>query len=131
MYISKTEINAIKGLSILTIVIHNVVHILTPVVENEFHFSRPAVTTFIECFCDYPITYFFSFFGWVGVSCFVFASAYGLSVKYDHKEINILQYLKRHYLKLFLLLLPAFSIYIADKLILTPPTHTATLGFLF
>ena len=120
MGISKTEIAALKGLCITMIIIHNVVHLLTPVHENEFQFNPDHVTGLFTWFETQPVANFFSFWGWLGVSLFLFASGYGLSVKYDSRSLNTGQWIKRHYLKLQLLLLPAHVAYLAMMLVCNP-----------
>ena len=116
MRLGRDEITALKGLSIIMIVLHNVIHMMCPVHENEFSFSQSNVTALLENFCSMPVSSFFSFFGWLGVSFFIFASAYGLTVKYGDRPLPVIAWLRQHYLKLFLLMLPAFAAYIAMSL---------------
>lgn len=116
MTITKAEISALKGISIIMIIIHNTVHLLVPVHENEFQFNPTHVTLFFSQFETQPFSNFFSFWGWLGVSFFLFASGYGLSVKYGNRPLQVRQWVKRHYLKLVLLLLPAFAVYLAMRI---------------
>lgn len=110
MVITEKESTALKGLCIVSIVLHNVLHILTDAHENEFVFSSNNVSFFFDKWVDYPFSYLFSFYGWLGVSFFVFISGYGLTVKYGCKNTLSFKWLKRHYLKLVLLLFPAFLV---------------------
>lgn len=110
--LSKTDISAGKGLSILLIVMHNVTHLYPGYGENEFNFNSQNLEIFLNTFPKDPVTCLFSFFGWIGVSFFVFATGYGLSVKYKNQTLSIFNWTKRHYLKLFFLLLPAFAAYL-------------------
>ena len=112
MTISKADNMALRGLSIIFIVLHNVLHILCPVKENEFYFSKQNVDTFLRLFPEAPFDYSLSFFGWLGVSVFIFLSGYGLSVKYQRKNYPSFSWIKNHYLKLFLLLLPGLFFYV-------------------
>ena len=112
MEITKKESTALKGLCIISIVMHNVLHLLTEANENEFTFKSDNVTFFYDNFLDSPFSYIFSFYGWLGVSFFIFISGYGLSVKYGHDNLFSWKWIKQHYLKLILLLFPAFLTYL-------------------
>lgn len=111
MIISKKETLALKGISIVFIVIHNVVHNLINIKENEFVFYEDNVSNLFAHFSNAPISAIFSFWGWMGVSLFVFISGYGLTIKYSGRKIQIPEWIKIHYLKLFFLLLPALCIF--------------------
>lgn len=109
---TKNEIVAGKGLCIILIVLHNVIHIFPEHGENEFSFSLSTVDTFAHHLLIDPITSLFSFFGWIGVSFFVFATGLGLVAKYGSKPFRKWDWLKYHYLKLFLLLFPMYSVFL-------------------
>lgn len=94
------------------IVLHNVTHLVSGISENEFTFSEEKVATFVNWFGTSPIASFFSFFGWLGVSFFIFASAYGLTVKYGKDDIKPMRWIRNHYFKLFFLLLPALFVFV-------------------
>lgn len=115
LHISKGESYTLKGAAIFFIVLHNVVHLLCPIKENETTFDKENAIRFFNDFFDSPITYFISFFGWMGVSVFVFISAYGLSAKYSNKKINPFNYIRDHYKKLCLLLMPALLIFLLSS----------------
>lgn len=112
MKITNIESTAIKGLCIILIVMHNVLHLLTAACENEFFFKLENVTFFLGNFWDSPFSLLFSFYGWLGVSFFIFISGYGLSVKYGHDNLFSWKWIEQHYLKLILLLFPAFLTYL-------------------
>ncbi len=50
---------------------------------------------------------FFSHLGWIGVPVFVFLTGYGVSHSEFTENSEIIEYIRRNYLKLFALLLPA------------------------
>lgn len=101
----------------MLIVMHNVTHTLSPFTENEFSFDYEQFLYFIENFSTAPLTAFFSYYGWIGVSFFVFISGYGLTVKYGDKKINYLCWISKHYIKLFVLLLVPLLLYICLRII--------------
>ena len=104
MTLSQKDTNALKGLGIIMIVLHNVVHQNFGVSENEFSFHQSNLLNFFANFMEYPVTSFFSFLGWIGVSLFVFVSGYGLSSKYTYKIDDKAKWTWKHYLKLVVLL---------------------------
>lgn len=112
MNITKQETSALKGLCIIMIVLHNVIHQATPpLAENEFQYAESNVSAFYAMFFDAPLTYFLSFFGWLGVSFFIFISGYGLTSTYGTSGLNTCRWITRHYLKLELLLFPALFVF--------------------
>ncbi|MCH5325961.1 MAG: acyltransferase [Duncaniella sp.] len=115
---SREAVSALKGVSIICIVLHNVVHLLSEVKECEFSFSEAPVQTFMESFLRIPVESVISFYGWVVVSVFMFASGYGLTVKYGDRPIMATRWIWEHYKKLFLLLLPVMTGMIVGRLIL-------------
>lgn len=111
MTINKQTTDALKGIGIIMIVLHNVVHVNFPVKENEFVFNASNVYDFLYYFTNFPFTSFFSFLGWIGVSLFVFVSGYGLSLKYQTSKIKYSGWIGGHYLKLILLQLGALFLF--------------------
>lgn len=107
MVLGKRETICLKGLAILMIVMHNVAHCLVDVRENEFSFSFDRVVKFINDFATHPLVDLFSFFGWLGVSVFVFISGYGLAAKYERADFKSVPWILNHYAKLLLLSIPA------------------------
>ncbi len=70
----------------------------------------------MELFSSSPITNTISFGGWIGFSGFVWLSGYGLTLKYSSK-VDTKSYILCHYLKLFILLLPAFVCFLVYAMI--------------
>lgn len=101
---------------------HNVIHLMTPFCENEFTYVQSNVTYFFTHFFDSPLSYSLSFFGWLGVSFFIFVSGYGLSATYDNANIDVVRWTTRHYLKLVILLFPAFFIFFLFQIYYTHGT---------
>ena len=112
MDISRTQTSALKGLAIVLIVMHNVIHVLSPVKENEFSFIAGNISTFLSNLSHSPVESLLSFYGWLGVSVFVFISGYGLTVKYGNDKFNPYRWLSRHYLRFILLLFPCYALWI-------------------
>lgn len=129
MVITQQESTALKGLCIVSIVMHNVLHLLTAAKENEFTFSADNVTFFLDNFRDSPLSYAFSFYGWLGVSFFIFISGYGLSVKYGCNDVLSQKWIKQHYLKLVLLLFPAFLVSLSLTLYKYPNQGIVDYGY--
>ena len=112
--IDKNVAYIMKGVGILCIAVHNMLH-WKYLQENESTFivERPLSLWNKILYGDANLTWdFLSFFGWYGVPIFIFLSGYGLAKKYDTHEINVMEYLKYNYFKLLFLLLPAFLLYV-------------------
>lgn len=119
MFYTKYQINldetlALKGISILVIILHNFIHRFPGViVENQHIFSmernRELITRFSEQWNSDLFLDLISHYGHYGVPVFVFLSGYGLVVKYENDHgapIGFHKFIKRHVCKLWLLLLP-------------------------
>jgi peptidoglycan/LPS O-acetylase OafA/YrhL len=79
------DTDALKGVGILAIVLHNFFHSLPhAVIENEFAFVPGNFQRFLGTVTDprQTIQTLFSFLGHFGVQLFIFLSAYGLALKY-------------------------------------------------
>lgn len=116
MTISKDESYAIKGFAIVLIVMHNLLHYITDIHENEFTFDFARWRVFLERLTVTPLTAIIAYMGWMGVSLFVFMSGYGLETKYAGASRLGFSWLKGHYTKLLLLLFPAmfvFTLYVS------------------
>ncbi|HHH76472.1 MAG TPA: acyltransferase [Phycisphaerae bacterium] len=92
-----------KGLSILFISFHNFAHWIPGIPqENEFNFTSSNLSEFLDArFFEFPIDYFFSFFGHYGVQLFIFFSAYSYFKK--REEIlhgNHLIFLRNRFIKI-------------------------------
>jgi peptidoglycan/LPS O-acetylase OafA/YrhL len=117
--ISKTESQAMRGIAILAIVMHNYCHWLGKMVqENEYQFfERNVRRLMVEV--AHPsweiIAHLLSFFGHYGVPVFVFLSAYGLVMKYEKSspvEENASSFIWKHYKKLFFMMIVGYSAYV-------------------
>ena len=127
--LTREACNALRGLAIIGIFLHNYCHWLGPIVkENEYQYIQHNVDWLAQVIVNpdfnLPI-HLLSFFGHYGVPVFLFLSAYGLVMKYEAKphlsaeqEAQIyhisgeksgwritwrdpLRFVRYHYLKLF------------------------------
>lgn len=132
--LNRTECNALRGIAILGIVLHNFTHWLRPMVkENEYTFTQEKADRFIDLLLhpnwDLPAQ-ICSFLGHYGVPVFLFLSAYGLVRKYEkplqqtdtQPAIKTWSFIKYHFLKLFKMMIAGFVLFIiVDRL--TPKPH--------
>ena len=85
--LSRAECNALRGLAIAGIFLHNYAHWLGPIVkENEYQFFQRNVDWFNQVLIHPDanlLLHLLSFFGHYGVPVFLFLSAYGLVKKYE------------------------------------------------
>ena len=93
------------------VVLHNLLHLLLPTVENEFTFSQSRTLLFWRELIDFRFDFWkdvFSFLGWYGVSTFMFLTGYGLTIKYGSLNTDSQQsfklFITKHFKKLFLLM---------------------------
>ncbi len=118
--LTRAECNALRGIAILGIFLHNFCHWLNPVVkENEYQYFQHNVDWFTQCAARvnelFP-AHVISFFGHYGVPVFLFLSAYGLEMKYgngqgrpsDGRRMGIVPFVRYHYLKLFKMMIVGF-----------------------
>ena len=108
--ISGSESQAMRGVAILCIMLHNILHLTLPTVENEFSFSYSRVEVFTDSISTNPswaLADAMSFLGWYGVAVFIFLSGYGLVRKYenDDSELPIWPFIKDRWLKVAKLIL--------------------------
>ena len=114
MNLTKEQCHELRGLAILSIVLHNFFHQerfgFAQQNEGSFDFARTADffaglgNGLGNALCEIS-----SFLGWVGVPVFVFLSGYGLARKYESSQagsLPVLPHLKHSWLKLFKLMLP-------------------------
>ncbi len=121
--LSRTECNALRGIAIAGIFLHNYCHWLGPVVkENEYQYFRHNVDWLIEVmgrpFDSLTLFHIISFFGHYGVPVFLFLSAYGLYMKYEQpsnelnnsktKNPSAWSFIRYHWLKLFRMMIVGF-----------------------
>ncbi len=119
MIIDKKTSLRMRGIGILLICLHNLLHLDTDVLECEFEFYEERALRFVGGLNDgfWKVTeYCFSYMGWYGVTIFLFLSGYGLACKYEAAEgtLKPWPYLCHHFKKLLLLLLPAYFFFILD-----------------
>ena len=118
--LTRAECNALRGIAILGIFLHNFCHWLNPVVkENEYQYFQHNVDWFAQCAARvnelFP-AHVISFFGHYGVPVFLFLSAYGLEMKYgngqgkapDGRRVVVSSFVRYHYLKLFKMIIVGF-----------------------
>ncbi|MFA6717875.1 MAG: acyltransferase [Prevotella sp.] len=125
--LTRTECNALRGLAILGIVLHNYCHWLGPIVkENEYQFFQHNVDWFSQVLAApdglLPM-HLLSYFGHYGVPIFLFLSAFGLERKYGmavpspkekgskgafSRGVGILSFIRYHFLKLFKMMIVGF-----------------------
>lgn len=110
--LSRSECQAMKGLAILSIVMHNLCHVM-PLARgsNEFFYRQRYTDNLWNYLQDMDSNWFMvlgSFFGQFGVQVFLFLSAYGLVLKYEQgqsKGPGRWEFISHHYLKLFRLMI--------------------------
>jgi len=119
----------LKGLAISAIVLHNFFHLLSPARENEFVFHQGGLGVFLRT-VQHPslaLQAFFSFFGYLGVSVFIFLSAYGLAKSHWNGSESWAHFMAGRIRKLFptfgLVVLPWMLVY-AHQNGLHPFLHT-------
>lgn len=115
--ITRNESEEMKGVAILFIVLHNLLHMISNLGENEFFYSSDRTKLFLSNLFSNADTVWmdiFSFLGWYGVPTFIFLSGYGLVKKYEFAEakLNFIQYIWAHFWKLFTLMLLPYIFYI-------------------
>lgn len=114
--LSSTQCNVLRGMAILSIVLHNFCHWLNPkviILENEYNFNYPFSLRMWEYLTGGNIDMYlpiqlFSFFGHYGVPIFLFLSGFGLVNKYEGERVprhSAIQFIAYHWKKLFRLML--------------------------
>lgn len=111
-FLSKNECQAMKGLAILSIVLHNLCHVM-PLARgtNEFFYKQQYTDNLWDYARHMDSNWFMvlgSFFGQFGVQVFLFLSAYGLVLKYEKgngADTGRWSFIGHHYLKLFRLMI--------------------------
>ena len=115
--LSRDETILMRGVAIFFIMIHNFLHLLLPVKENEFVYNPANFRLFIEHIKNQPEWIWadvFSFLGWYGVVVFIFLSAYGLSMKYESLSTgneSTCHFIIRHWKKTVKLMLLPMILY--------------------
>lgn len=123
--ITRNESESMKGVAILFIVLHNLLHMISNFGENEFFYSSDRTKLFLSNLFSNADTVWmdiFSFLGWYGVPTFIFLSGYGLVMKYEHGKINseitLFTFFWQHFRKLFTLMLIPYMLFIYFKCII-------------
>ena len=117
MTIGKKTSLCMRGIGILLICLHNLLHLDSEVLECEFEFSQERIGKLFQGLGEglwACLDSAFSFWGWYGVSVFLFLSGYGLVRKYEsgRHQVKPWAYLRHHYRKLLILLAPAYLFFI-------------------
>ncbi len=134
--LTRAECEAMRGIAILGIVLHNYAHWLGfAVKENEYTFTQSKADHMMELLLqpsgDLPL-HLLSFFGHYGVPIFLFLSAYGLVMKYENQPAShvpagnnhagIAPFMRFHFLKLFKMMIVGFVVFTLVDAI-TPGRH--------
>lgn len=118
MTLSRDQSLKLRGLCIISICLHNLLHLKSKVFECEFIFANANVE---QLLAQRPINawevfdYTFSFWGWYGVCVFMFLSGYGLVMKHEVKGVALspLMFILRNYVKLVLLMVIPLALTLA------------------
>lgn len=117
--LTKSDNHLLKGIAILSIMLHNLLHLLPgAVAENEFTFSARNIQRVLFEFHHSQevwrmIASVFSHFGHYGVPIFLFLSGFGLVMKYEKSPVqapSTLLFLWQHMKKLWGLMIPGFVV---------------------
>ena len=149
-FLTRAECNALRGIAIIGIFLHNFCHWLPGIVrENEYLYHEQNVTGLDGILSapdvNFPL-HLLSFFGHYGVPIFLFLSAYGLVMKYERQEeqnpikiktmnanwwtkfkvhlanSTVPQFLGSHFAKLFHMMIIGFALFLMVDAI-TPGRH--------
>ena len=119
--LSKDQCNALRGIAIISIILHNFCHWLNPkfvILENEYNFNYSFSQRMWEYLTGgnidiYLPVQFFSFFGHYGVPIFLFLSGFGLVRRYEgdrSEKSTATQFIVYHWKKLFRLMLLGLTV---------------------
>ena len=141
--LTRAECNAMRGLAIIGIFLHNYCHWLNPVVkENEYQFFQSNAHGLIRVLSspdELLLMHIISFFGHYGVPVFLFLSAYGLVLKYEKSAdgnmlltgreglSSVTDFMKQHYKKLFKMMILGFVAFTMVDYMTPHPHHYAPL----
>ena len=107
--LSLKQVFVIKGIAIIMIVLHNYVHSISGIGENEMNFNSSILPDLINNIKNNPsvlLTGLFSYLGHFGVQLFIFVSGYGLTKKYmADEDINFKKYILTRIVKVYSLLI--------------------------
>lgn len=111
--LSRDNSMILRGVAIMFIMLHNFLHVSQFGFsgENEMSFSAEKASDFFYVISNglgaNLLGEFLSHLGWIGVPVFVFLTGYGVALKSPIVKKDRLTYIKRNYLKLLALMLPA------------------------
>ena len=151
--LNRTECNALRGLAIIGIFLHNYCHWLGPIVkENEYQYIQRNVDWLHQVMASpdgWLPMHLLSFFGHYGVPVFLFLSAYGLVLKYESgprltqgaERFSItgrhlpnlgegLRFVRYHYLKLFKMMIVGFVAFTVLDYLTPGPHHYQSLDII-
>lgn len=136
--LTRTECNALRGIAIIGIFLHNYCHWLPGIVrENEYQFFQKNVDGLNGVLTHpdglLPI-HLLSFFGHYGVPLFLFLSAYGLVRKYEKAQPYITpgnvkdlplawRFIREHFAKLFKMMFFGYILFLMVDTILPKGHH--------
>ncbi|MBR5697369.1 MAG: acyltransferase [Prevotella sp.] len=131
-FLTRTECNALRGVAIIGIFLHNFCHWLPGIIrENEYLFHESNVNALrgVMASPDWNLfIHLMSFFGHYGVPIFLFLSAYGLVMKYEMRPglsgfgRQGVRFLSRHFVKVFRMMVIGFALFVLVDAI-TPGRH--------
>jgi peptidoglycan/LPS O-acetylase OafA/YrhL len=119
--LTRAECDALRGLAILGIFLHNYCHWLNPIVkENEYQYFQHNVDWFAQVMNppgEYFLLHIISYFGHYGVPIFLFLSAFGLERKYGGMAAvqhlpGSFSFIRYHFLKLFRMMIVGFICFV-------------------
>ena len=118
--LSDRESQAMRGVAMVCIMLHNILYKLLKVSVNEFYFEYNRVELFtnsIEAHPQYVAADALSFLGWYGVAVFMFLSGYGLVRKYEYTDrpLPIVPFVANRWLKLFKMIILPMIIFIGVR----------------
>ena len=119
--LTKDNSLVLRGLAIMTIILHNLLHTsqLGFSKENEMSFSYENVSHFFYLVDSGNINIYelFSFLGWTGVPVFIFLTGYGTAYSNTSNIICKTEYIKKQWIKLFILMFPAVMLFAVGDII--------------
>lgn len=128
--LTKAECNALRGVAILAIVLHNYCHWLSPIIkENEYTFDENNVRGLTQVLSNPDLNlplHLISFFGHYGVPLFLFLSAFGLVRKYEQSvaaRVPAAPFIRYHWLKLFKMMIVGFVSFVLVDAVTPSPWH--------
>lgn len=135
--LSRAECDALRGIAILGIMLHNYCHWLWFAIrENEYKFYMSRSQQLADYFAGgidamLPVQ-LLSYFGHYGVPIFLFLSGFGLTLKYEQpagagmNQPSPWRFVRFHYLKLLRMMVPGFAAFIVvDYMTVGPRAYPA------